>query len=219
MKFYIILLCSFILFFTSPSFAQKTEFDSLVVKGIKQIYSIKFSAAEKTFQTLTNNYPNHPAGKFFLAMIYWWKIILDASYEGYDDIFIEKLEEVIEQCDNILDKDPDNVDAMFFKGGAIGFRGRLMALRDSWLSAADNGREALPLVERAGELDPDNVDVQLGFGIYNYYADVIPEKYPVVKPLMLFIPSGDKELGIKQDRKSTRLNSSHTDISRMPSSA
>ena len=198
MKFYIILLCSFILFFTSQSFAQKTEFDSLVVKGIKQIYSINFSEAEKTFQTLKESYPNHPAGKFFLAMIYWWKIILDASYEGYDDIFIEKLEEVIEQCDNILDKDPDNVDAMFFKGGAIGFRGRLMALRDSWLSAADNGREALPLVERAGELDPDNVDVQLGFGIYNYYADVIPEKYPVVKPLMLFIPSGDKELGIKQ---------------------
>ena len=197
-KFYIILLCYLFLFFTAQSFAQKTEFDSLIVTGTKQIYSINFSAAEKTFQTLTNRYPNHPAGKFFLAMIYWWRIILDPSYEGYDDIFVEKLEEVIEQCDNILDKDPDNIDAIFFKGGSIGFRGRLAALRDSWLSAADDGREALPLVQRAGELDSNNVDVQLGFGIYNYYADVIPEKYPVVKPLMLFIPSGDKELGVKQ---------------------
>ena len=30
---------------------------------------------------------------------------------------------------------------------------------------------------------------------------------------------GDKNLNIYADRKSTRLNSSHTDISRMPSSA
>ena len=30
---------------------------------------------------------------------------------------------------------------------------------------------------------------------------------------------GDKGIGVDPDRKSTRLNSSHTDISRMPSSA
>ncbi len=198
MKLYVVLLYSFVLFFSSQTFAQKTEFDSLVVTGIRQIYSIKFSEAEKTFQILQSKYPPHPAGKFFLTMIYWWRIILDTSYEGYDDIFVEKIEEVIDFCDELLDKNPDNVDAIFFKGGAIGFRGRLAALRENWLSAADDGREALPLVERAGELDPNNIDVQLGFGIYNYYAAVIPEKYPIVKPLMLFIPSGDKELGIKQ---------------------
>ena len=37
-----------------------------------------------------------------------------------------------------------------------------------------------------------------------------------VGPLGLFQPIAD---GLKADRKSTRLNSSHTDISRMPSSA
>ena len=72
------------------------------------------------------------------------------------------------------------------------------SFRESWLSAADDGREALPLIEHANEVDPKNIDVQLGFGIYNYYADVLPEKYPVVKPFMIFLPSGDKELGIKQ---------------------
>ena len=178
--------------------AQDAKFDSIVVKGIKQIYSIELEQAEKTFNKLIADYPYHPAGKFFLAMIDWWRILLDTSTEQRDELFYENIEEVIEHCDKILDEDPENIDALFFKGGAIGFRGRLSALRESWLSAADDGREALPLVEEAGELDPDNVDVKLGFGIYNYYASVIPEKFPIVKPLMIFFPSGDKLLGIKQ---------------------
>ena len=113
-------------------------------------------------------------------------------------IFYEKIEETVDFCDEILDDDPNNVDALFFKGGAIGFRGRLRVMRESWFNAANDGREALPLVELASELDPKNVDVKLGFGIYNYLAAVIPEKYPMVKPVMIFFPSGDKELGIKQ---------------------
>ncbi len=178
--------------------AQDVKFDSTVVNGIRQIYSIDFEAALKTFQGLAADYPNHPAGIFFIAMIDWWKIILDASTEEHDESFLNKIEDVITQCDRILDNKPDDVDALFFKGGAIGFRGRLSSLRNSWLSAAGDGKEALPLVERAAELDPDNIDVKLGFGIYNYYAAVIPEQYPIVKPLMIFLPSGDKELGIKQ---------------------
>lgn len=100
------------------------------------------------------DYPESPAGRFFLAMIDWWKILIDLDYEGYDDIFYQKLEDVIFQCDQILDKDDKNVDALFFKGGAIGFRGRLRALRESWLKAADDGRTALPIVQYASKLDP-----------------------------------------------------------------
>jgi tetratricopeptide (TPR) repeat protein len=177
---------------------QDAKFDSIVVKGIRQIYSIEFEQADKTFNQLITDYPKHPAGIFFLAMLNWWRILLDTSTEQRDELFLKKIEEVIEHCDKILDEDPDNIDAMFFKGGAIGFRGRLSAMRESWLSAVDDGREALPLVEEAGELEPDNIDVKLGYGIYNYYASVIPEQYPIVKPLMIFLPSGDKELGLKQ---------------------
>lgn len=187
-----------IIFPPSESVARDTKFDSLVTTGIKQIYNIKFPEAESTFRRVIADYPEHPAGRFFLAMINWWKILIDLDSEEHDEIFFLKLEDVIYQCDQILEKDPDNVDALFFKGGAIGFRGRLRTYRDSWLKAADDGRTALPIVERAAELNPDNVDVQLGFGIYNYYASVIPEEYPMVKPLMLFFPKGDKKKGIEQ---------------------
>ncbi|RKY94710.1 MAG: hypothetical protein DRQ13_07935 [Ignavibacteriae bacterium] len=193
------------LLFCSSLFAQSSKFDSVVVTGIEQIYSIEFEKAEKTFLSLISDYPKHPAGRFFLAMIDWWKIRLNSGNEEYDDIFYQKLEGVINFCEELLDENPENVDALFFLGGSIGFRGRLRIMRESWFKAADDGREALPIVEEAALLDPDNLDVQLGFGIYNYYAEVIPDEYPIVKPLMLFFPSGDKKLGIKQ-LKSTAEN-------------
>ena len=184
---------------------QNQDFDSRVNEGIKQIYNIKFTEAEKTFRSVIADYPNHPSGRFFLAMIDWWKILLDPDNESSDEMFFLKLEDVIYQCDQILKKNPKDVNALFFKGGAIGFRGRLHAFRESWLKAADNGREALPIVEEASALDPNNMDVQLGFGIYNYYASVIPNEFPLIKPLMIFFPDGDKVKGIQQ-LKNTAFN-------------
>jgi tetratricopeptide (TPR) repeat protein len=187
-----------LLLFSTNLHSQTVNRDSTIIQGIKAIYNIKFDEAETIFRSLIADYPENPAGRFFLAMIDWWKILLDLDVETYDDLFFQKLEDVIFQCDEILKKDPKNVDALFFKGGSIGFRGRLRAYRESWLKAADDGREALPIVERASNLDPSNLDVQLGFGIYNYYASVIPNEYPLLKPLMIFFPSGDKEKGIEQ---------------------
>jgi hypothetical protein len=50
---------------------QSSNFDTLVTTGIKQIYSINFSEAEVTFRKLMADYPDHPSGRFFLAMIDW----------------------------------------------------------------------------------------------------------------------------------------------------
>jgi len=187
-----------ILILSTNLFSQQQKLDSLIENGIHQIYSIKFDEAEKTFLILQKEYPNHPAGKFFDAMIIWWKILLELRSEFYDNLMIEKLELSIEQCENILEEDPNNVDALFFKGGALGYRGRLFAVRENWLDAAADGKDALPLVLKAYELDSTNVDVILGFGIYNYYAEVIPQQFPIVKPLMFFFPEGDKKKGIEQ---------------------
>ncbi len=194
----VLLIIITLLVFNQDYFAQDQKFDSLITAGIDQIYSIKFNQARSTFALVKRNYPQHPAGDFFTAMITWWQILLDLENEEFDDLFEDQLEIVIDQCDDILDNDPKNVDAYFFKGGSLGFRGRLYSIRGDWLDAAADGKDALPLVFTAYELDSTNVDVKLGFGIYDYFAAVIPEKYPMVQPLMFFFPEGNKEKGIEE---------------------
>ncbi len=142
--------------------------------------------------------PDHPSGYFFRAMIQWWRILSNMNDESLDDRFYDMLEEVIGMCDAMLKKNPADVTALFFKGGSLGFRGRLRANRGNWFGAARDGLAALPIVHSAHELDPENHDVLLGIGIYHYYADIVPSEYPIVKPFMIFFPSGDRKKGLEE---------------------
>jgi tetratricopeptide (TPR) repeat protein len=173
-------------------------FDSIARRGIDRVYNLEFERAEEDFSGLVRMRPFNPAGHFFLAMVDWWRILTDLEDERYDDRFLGALDRVIDLCDSLLEARDNDVNAIFFKGGAIGFQGRLLFHRSDYLAAASAGRRALPLVQEATALDPDNYDILLGSGIYNYYAEVIPEQYPFVKPLVLFIPPGDKKKGLQQ---------------------
>ncbi len=174
------------------------KFDEHTRKGIDFVYNLEFENATREFNTLVQLQPKHPAGHFFLAMVQWWQILIDIDNEQYDEQFHDALDNVIDLCDEMLEKNENDVTALFFKGGSIGFKGRLNAHRNEWLAAANAGRKALPIVQEASTLDPDNFDILLGSGIYNYYAEVVPEEYPFVKPLLLFVPRGDKKKGIEQ---------------------
>jgi tetratricopeptide (TPR) repeat protein len=177
---------------------EGSSFEAIAKQGIDHVYNLEFEEADKDFAELIRLRPSHPAGHFFLAMVDWWRILVDLEDESRDEKFLDSLDHVITLSDSMLDRNPDDVDAIFFKGGALGFQGRLKFHRNDYLGAANAGRKALPLVETAFSLDPSNYDILFGTGIYNYYAEVIPNEYPFVKPLLLFIPSGDRAKGLAQ---------------------
>lgn len=177
---------------SDPAIEQKIQ------RGIDAIYNLKYDKADTLFAEVIRWDPQHPIGYFFQAMTQWWKILSNFDDDSHDQKFYEMLDKVITLCENRLDKNPNDVTALFFKGGAVGFRGRLRANRSKWVGAANDGMVALPIVQKAYKLDPKNYDVLLGIGIYNYYADVIPDQYPFVKPFMLFFPSGDRKKGLQQ---------------------
>ncbi|MBI4427995.1 MAG: tetratricopeptide repeat protein [Ignavibacteriales bacterium] len=197
-RFLAIILLAFP-FQVSPSqWLPDPEIDQRIQLGIDHIYNIEFAAADSIFSDIIHRRPDHPVGYFFRAMVVWWQILTNFDDEAKDAKFTDMLEGVIAMCEKRLDKDPRDVTALFFKGGAVGFRGRLRANRSKWLSAANDGIVALPIVRKAYEIDPKNYDILLGIGIYNYYAEVVPDKYPVVKPFMIFFPSGDRKKGLEQ---------------------
>ncbi len=167
-------------------------------RGVDFIYSLQFDSAKIEFQKVIEKNSDHPSGHFFLAMIEWWRIIVNPENTSNDNHFYSLLEKVIFLCDKKLESNTNDLTALFFKGGAIGFRGRLRVHREQWLFAANDGRLAIPIVHQAYNLEPTNTDVLLGMGIYNYYRDVIPEEYPIVKPFVILFPKGDKMLGVQQ---------------------
>jgi tetratricopeptide (TPR) repeat protein len=191
-------LALMLLVFGQSAGAGVDLYDSTARRGIDHVYNLEFEDADRDFAELVRLRPGHPAGYFFLAMVDWWRILIDLEDQSRDQRFLDALDHVIALADSMLGKDAADPDAVLFKGGALGYQGRLHFHRNDYLAAANAGRKALPLIDVALTLDPHNYDILLGTGIYNYYADVIPNEYPFVKPLLLFIPSGDKTRGIEQ---------------------
>jgi hypothetical protein len=165
---------------------------------LKNIYSCYFDSADAKISVYINSYPKEPQGYFLSVLSDWWKINIDRKNESLDEKLEEKVNRTSDICDELLDKNPKDVDALIYKGASLGYRGLSKSLRENWLSAADDGRQALNLLDEALELAPGNKEALLGIGIYNYFAEYIPDRYPFLKPLMIIFPKGDKIKGVAQ---------------------
>ena len=186
-----------------PGPANASILDNVVVqyqmeKGLKLLYNMHFDEAKRMFELIDRGHPKHPVGPFLLALNTWWEILMDLSDDSHDDEFFASMDEVIRRSDRLLKSDPNNFDAMFFKGAALGFRGRLKSNRGDWFQAAKDGMRAMDYVLGVAKRDPKNADYAFGKGIYDYYAAAVPEKFPYVKPVMVFFPKGNKQRGIRE---------------------
>ncbi len=205
MKKYVLIALFFVANVANAQWAiMRTDADSLVRLGVGYIYDVQFSKAEECFRQVQKMYPNHPVGFFLDAMVDWWKITLFKDDNRFDDAYLKKIDKVIEVCDVLLEKKAQDINALFFKAGAIGFRGRFYAQNESWVKAAKDGAEGYDLLIQCLKIAPGNHDIMLGTGIYNYFAAVLPEKYPIIKPLVAFLQRGDKSLGILQLNSAAR---------------
>ncbi|MBU3679750.1 MAG: tetratricopeptide repeat protein [Candidatus Kapabacteria bacterium] len=184
--------------------AMSTDADSLVQIGTKAVYNVEFDKAQDVFDEVIRRYPQHPAGYFLDAMIDWWRIAIGQRSQATEARFLSKLDKVITVCDANLTRNPKDISSMFFKGGALGYRGRFNATNNNMLSAAEDGRVALGLLNDCQKVAPGNHDILLGTGLYNYWASVLPEKYPALKPVMIFLPKGDKVIGLAQLKAAAR---------------
>ena len=207
-KYLSLIIFLLLILLSKPLFSQWAilyrDVDSLILLGADKIYNLEFNEAEKYFKEVQQKYPQHPAGYFLDAIIEWWKIVLNNDDISNDDLFYKKIDKVIDVCNRTLDTNSYDINALFFKGGAIGYRARLKTMRDEWISAIKDAKEALDILQKCQQLAPFNHDIMLGTGIYNYFAVKFPEEYPLLKPLMLFLPSGDKRLGLFQLRAASK---------------
>lgn len=198
-RLFVLLIClSTPLIVKGQWIAMRADADSLIREGIHAIYDTDFDRAGRQFTRVIQMYPANPAGYFLDAMIDWWKIHLERRNLNNDRSFLEKIDRVLNVCNANLERDKNDIASLFFKGGALGFRGRFHSVRENLFAAANDGKEAYDILIACQKIAPSNHDIMLGTGIYNYFAAALPEKYPMLKPLMMFLPSGDKRIGILQ---------------------
>ena len=172
--------------------------------GLEALYDFRFEEADSLFQVISSGYSNHPIGPFLEALTLWWSILLDLTDTAQDEAFFEAMDKVIARSNERLNVDEHDFDAMFFKGIALGFRGRLRSNRRDWIRAASDGKRAMDYVLAVANADSTNADFVMGRGLYQYYAALIPKRYPVLRPITAFLPPGDRAAGLVELMRTAR---------------
>lgn len=185
--------------FVSFSVSSQTR-DEQMNKGIDYVYQLKFDSANALFQTFIDQDPKDPTGYFLQSMTEWWKIYLNKEDRSNDDIYLAKVDKCVKACEEKIEANENDDWATFMLGGVIGYRGFMNAMRNNWLSAIDDGKQGLNLIQKSYELNSSNKDALLGLGIYNYAVDYVVERYSFLKAVLFFFPKGNKELGLSQLR-------------------
>jgi tetratricopeptide (TPR) repeat protein len=189
----------------APRLPETRMYDSILddprvqdlgMKGLDHLYNMERDQAAAYFDQIEKLYPGHPVGPFLRGLNIWWDVMVDLPAETHDEAFFDEMDSAVRRANRMLKRNREDFDAMFFKGAALGFSGRLKSNRGRWFKAALDGKNALDYVLAIAEKEDQNADFGFGKAIYDYFSVVIPEEYPVVRPFMVFMPGGDKERGI-----------------------
>lgn len=166
--------------------------------AINAMYNFDFEESARLYRELRYRYKEHPLSYFLSGLNIWWRIMPNESNERYDKQFLFYMDTTISIAEPMLENEDTRIEAAFFLAAAYGFKGRLYSNRESWSKAASAGKSALNYIEISKEQSYLSPELLFGEALYNFYSVWIPENYGFLKPIMMFFPKGDKELGLKQ---------------------
>jgi tetratricopeptide (TPR) repeat protein len=144
------------------------ELHVMVMVSIDWVYKEKFKLAEDEAKKIVKKFPDHPAGYFFYAaaleawMNYFESDRREDEFYRYCDIAIEKAEK-------ILASEPDNEWAMFFLGGADGYKGTYESRYEKWITSFRHGWKGVSVLLNLNKINPEISDASYGIGMYDYW--------------------------------------------------
>lgn len=170
-------------------------------EAINLMYNYKFYDADKEFRWLQIRYPKHPMPYFLMGLAEWWKIVPNTDITDYDDRCLMFMDSTITLAEKLYDNSDNKLEPAFFLAAAYAFKGRLYSERKKWTKATFAGKSALKYFDKCKGNADFSPELLFGDGMYDYYAQWIPENYPLLKPILMFFPKGNKVNGIKELEK------------------
>ena len=191
--------------------------------GRSHLYNMEIAAARAVFSDLDRNAPLSPAGPYYEATALWmeefsrrggmagatfrtgqywsWKSIPPGA--ELDREFKRRIHEAISRADAILEKEPIDLDGLFFRGSAEGLMSAYLAsVEHSYYGAYQAGKRAKQYHERLLGIDPDYADACLLPGIFEYTLATLPRSLRILGFVVGI--KGSKEKGLSLVERAVR---------------
>ena len=170
--------------------------EGLILEGIHLVYDRRFPEAERVFREVIAQSPALPAGYFYLAMVSWSRLAAGFWTPGNVSEFKKRIDRAIEIAKARVDQTGGNSYDFFYLGGALGFKGRFELMKGRWMSSYFLAREAIDALKVCQEMAPDNKDVLLGLGTFDYYTARLSGFLKFITSFFLY--KGDIKRGLER---------------------
>ena len=196
MKKYFIPIILFLMTTSGLYGSNNDSLHAMALRGIDYASTLQFNKAVKTFDKMIAMEPENPQAYFLKSATYFWMYSADMHNDQLGEEFKDLSFKAVEVAEAKLEEDEDDIDALFYLGGAYGSLGRYYGIKKSYLNAYWYGKKGVNILEEVIELDSTYYDAYLGLGIYHYLADVLP-RFVKILSFILGI-DGDRSLGIQE---------------------
>ena len=175
--------------------AQPDDLHEMGVKGYALVLNMQFEQANKIFDEMIRIEPENVLGHLLLALSYGWMWEVNGSDVRLWGKHHDQLTKACDIAEEMLDKNKDDIDALFFAGCAYGKLTRYYMKTGKWVRAYVNGRTGTAYMKKVLEKDPAYYDAYLGIGMSHYYTKSI-SSYSITITLISGNTEGYREKGI-----------------------
>lgn len=147
-----------------------------ITSGAGQVVDLicreEFKSAEEAAKKIIKKYPDHPAGYFFMAVALdsWMCYYLDNRKE---DEFYKYCDLAVGKSEVLIGRKNDDEWAIFFMGGAEGYKGTYESRYERWITAFRYGWKGVSILMKLSEMKSDIKDINYGIGSYDYWRSAL----------------------------------------------
>lgn len=175
---------------------EQPDPNKLILEGIHLVYDHRFPEAEGVFREVIARSPDLPAGYFYLAMVSWSRLAVGSWSPENVSEFKNRIDMAITKAEKRIEKTGGDSYDYFYFGGALGFKGRFELMKGRWMSSYFLARDAIDALNICQKLDPENKDVLLGLGTFDYYTDRLSGVLKFITSFFLY--KGDMKRGLER---------------------
>jgi len=164
--------------------------------ALKAMNRMEHARACSLFVAVSENTPYHPLAPFGALANEWISNQGKYGYQAGNRELLEDINDVILDYRRRLVLDPDNPDLQYYIGLTNGLRARVLLAEKDWLGVLVSGYRIIRNIKSALKGSPDNPDITIAFGVFNYYVG-LSSGFMQIASWILRI-SGSKEEGLRQ---------------------
>jgi len=195
MKYFLVFLGFIIMGNLLPGQTDEEQ-ETRIQEALKAMNRMEHEQACSLFTVAAENIHYHPLAPFGALANEWISNQGKYGYEAGNQELLEDIDDLILDYRRRLVLDPNNPDLKYYTGLTNGLRARVLLAEKDWFGVLVSGYRIIRNFKSALKGSPDNPDITIAFGVFNYYVGLSSGFMRIASWIMQI--SGSKEEGLQQ---------------------